>query len=77
MKLAQIYHLPMIIVGSADPLHQPVQVPEVNSSCGLELPLHIWHELKGGEFFDVHPLIFSRMHVLGELQPAGQPHFIE
>ena len=77
MKLAQICYFPMIVARSANPLHQPVQVPEVNISCGLKPSLHIWHALKGCEFFNVHPLIFGRMHVLGKLKPAGQPHFIE
>ena len=67
MKLAQIGHFPMIVAGSADPLHQPIQVPEVDTSGGLKPPLDIWHELKRGEFFNVHPLIFGCMHVLGKL----------
>ena len=67
MKLAQIGHFPMIVARRADPLYQPIQVPEVDTSCGLKPPLYIWHELKGCEFFNVHPLIFGRMHVFGKL----------
>ena len=77
MKLAQIRHFPMVVARSADPLYQPIQVPEVNTSCGLKPPLYIQHELEGCEFFNVHPLIFGRMHMLCKLSPAGQPHFVE
>ena len=77
MKVAQICYFPMVVARSANPFYQPIQVPEVDTSWGLKPSLYIWHELEGCEFFNVHPLIFGCMHVLGKLNPAGQPHFIE